>query len=223
VAGLPACFLDRDGVLNWMLWHDGEWDSPLGPEEVTLLPGVPEALRRLREVGLALVIVTNQPAHAQGKAALSRLQATQAELERQLAAEGIRLDGVYTCYHRHKLAVVPELNVDCDCRKPKPGLLLQAEKVLGLDLGRSFMVGDGRADIQAGQAAGCRTILIQALTTRPTGLRARPNQWRARPEVVVRDLGEAAEWIAGQRPFTTETQSTQKTTKAEVKGEGERN
>ena len=156
-----AVFLDRDGVLNELVPdpESGLAESPLSPHDVRLVAGAAAAARRLREGGHALVGVTNQPAAAKGGVTVSRLEEVQARVAELLAAAGVELDGWRVCLH-HPDGVVPELSGSCDCRKPAPGMLLDAARELGLDLARSWMVGDTDADMEAGRAAGCRTALI---------------------------------------------------------------
>jgi D-glycero-D-manno-heptose 1,7-bisphosphate phosphatase len=162
VSARPAVFLDRDGVLTELVPDPGSGlpESPLSPGDVRLVPGAAAAARRLRDDGgYALVGVTNQPAAAKGRLTVSRLEEVQARVVDLLAAAGVELDGWRMCLH-HPDGVVAELSGPCECRKPAPGMLLDAARELGLDLDRSWMVGDTDADIEAGRAAGCRTALI---------------------------------------------------------------
>ncbi|PYT52432.1 MAG: HAD family hydrolase [Acidobacteria bacterium] len=142
-----AVFLDRDGVLNRALIRDGRPYSPSGLPEVEILSGVPEACQRLRRDGFLLVVVTNQPEVARG-----HLTRQTVEEIHGLLRSRIPLDDVRVCYH-------DDLD-GCDCRKPRPGMLLAAARDLNIDLSRSFVVGDRWRDIEAGRRAGCRTILI---------------------------------------------------------------
>jgi D-glycero-D-manno-heptose 1,7-bisphosphate phosphatase len=159
--GRPAAFLDRDGVLNEGVPDpvSGELESPLEVSDVRLLPGAAEAARQLALAGYALVCVTNQPAAAKGKATLEVLQAVHERVVELLAREGVQLAASHLCLH-HPEGVVPELSGPCDCRKPAPGMLLDADGRLGLRLSSSWMFGDTDSDVQAGKAAGCRTVLI---------------------------------------------------------------
>lgn len=147
-AGLRrAVFLDRDGVLNAAVVRDGRPYGPASAEEMTVLPGVEDACRRLRDAGFLLIAVTNQPDIARGKTAGATVDAINDALQAQLG-----LDEICVCPHDDADG--------CDCRKPQPGLLLAAAKRWGIDLSGSFMVGDRWRDVEAGQAAGCRTIFI---------------------------------------------------------------
>ena len=152
-----AIFLDRDGTLN-------EYVGFLrSPEELRLLPGVSEAVRRINESGYLAVVVTNQPVIARGEVTVEQLRTIHNKLETLLGQDGAFVDAIYYCpHHPHKgyEGEIPELKIDCDCRKPKPGMLLQAAKDLNIDLSQSFVVGDGQNDILAGQAAGCTTVLV---------------------------------------------------------------
>ncbi len=189
-----AVFLDRDGVLNRMVYHAefGLVDSPQRVEELALLPGVGEAVRRLNGLGLLAIVVTNQPGVAKGKCSLGALETINERLRRELALAGAHLDGFYQCLH-HPQALLEEYRMVCECRKPKPGLLLRAAREHGVALRESFMVGDGLTDVLAGQAAGCRTILLGRAGC---DLCRQMDELDARPEFIVPDLAAAAALIA---------------------------
>jgi D-glycero-D-manno-heptose 1,7-bisphosphate phosphatase len=161
VSGRRAAFLDRDGVLNALVQDpaSGWYESPLHPRDVRLLPGAPAAAQRLADAGFALVGVSNQPAAAKGTITLEQLLEVQERVLELLSAEGVRFDGFRLCLH-HPEGVVAELSGPCECRKPAPGMLLDAAAELELDLPSSWMIGDTDIDIAAGRAAGCRTVLI---------------------------------------------------------------
>jgi len=144
----PAVFLDRDGVLNRaFLQSDGKTHPPANPEELELLPGVIEACMMLKKAGFLLVVVTNQPDVARGTQCREVVEAIHDRLRHLVPVDDIRV-----CYHD---------NTDnCACRKPKSGLLLAAVQDRGIDLSRSFMVGDRWTDIEAGRRAGCQTVLL---------------------------------------------------------------
>jgi D-glycero-D-manno-heptose 1,7-bisphosphate phosphatase len=156
-----AVFLDRDGVINVAPYSavEGKPDSPYRLDELRTLPGVARAIRLINDMGFLAVIVSNQPGIAKGKCDRAFLEAVDAQLRDELAREGARLDAVYYCLH-HPEAQVEALRAECDCRKPKPGLLRRAARELDVDLARSYMVGDSVVDIEAGIAAGCRTIFV---------------------------------------------------------------
>lgn len=157
-----AAFLDRDGVLNELVLDpiSGAAESPLKVEDVRLIPGAAAAAARLARAGYVLVCVSNQPAAAKGRTSVAQLLAVHDRVTALLAQEGVTLAASRLCLH-HAQGVVPELAKRCACRKPAPGMLLDAAAVLGVDLRRSWMVGDTDADIDAGSAAGCRTVLIR--------------------------------------------------------------
>lgn len=142
-----AVFLDRDGVLNQAVVVHGRPYPPTSLENMVILPGVPEALADLRRAGFLLIVVTNQPDVARGKTPLSLVEAMNEHLRTSLP-----LDAVRTCFHDDVQ--------NCGCRKPKPGLLVDAARDFGIDLAASFMVGDRWRDIEAGRQAGCRTVFI---------------------------------------------------------------
>jgi D-glycero-D-manno-heptose 1,7-bisphosphate phosphatase len=142
-----AAFLDRDGVINRAIVHDGRPYPPASMAELEVLPGVADALQRLRAAGLRLIVVSNQPDVARGSVSKASVDEINAALMRALPLDAIRCC-LHDSYH------------NCDCRKPRPGLLLQAAADFDLDLSRSWMVGDRWRDMEAGRAAGCHTIFI---------------------------------------------------------------
>jgi D-glycero-D-manno-heptose 1,7-bisphosphate phosphatase len=168
-----AVFLDRDGVINRVFVRDGVTHPPAHPGEFELLPGVVEAAGRLRDAGFVLVVVTNQPDVARGIQTVAGVEALNDRVRAALPV----LD-VLTCFH--------DSADGCACRKPKPGLLLEAARRWRLDLPRSFLVGDRWSDVTAGQAAGCRALLVE---TRYSG------RERCHPDHRVADLAAAANWI----------------------------
>lgn len=168
-----AIFLDRDGVLIRTSVRDGVPHPPASLDEMEILPGVPEALRRLSEAGYALIVVSNQPDVARGTQSRAVVEQINDALRRALP-----LEAVYVCYHD---------NADrCACRKPAPGLLLQAAADHNIDLLSSFMVGDRWSDIVAGERARCRTLLICRSYSQPE---------RCMAGSVVADLLEGSERI----------------------------
>lgn len=152
-----AVFLDRDGTINKYVGFLRD------PDEFELLPGAADAIRKINLSGYLAVLVTNQPVIARGEVTYGQLELIHNKMETQLGNEGAYLDAIYFCpHHPHKgyEGEVPELKFDCDCRKPKPGLLLKAAEELNIDLSQSWMIGDSESDIKAGLTAGCKTGLI---------------------------------------------------------------
>ena len=152
-----AVFLDRDGTINKYVGFLRNID------DFELIPGVAEAIKRINASGYLAIVVTNQPVIARGEVSEPELQEIHNKMETLLGAEGAYLDAVYYCpHHPHKgfEGEIAELKIDCDCRKPKPGMLLRAAEDFNIDLTNSWMVGDGENDVLAGKAAGCKTALI---------------------------------------------------------------
>jgi D,D-heptose 1,7-bisphosphate phosphatase len=156
-----AIFMDRDGVINEMIYHQemGIIDSPFTVEQFRLLPQVAEAVSLVNQMGFKAVVVSNQPGIARGNFSRETLARIDAKMKGELAAGGAFLDAIYYCPH-HPQGSNGNYRIECDCRKPKPGLLLQAAREGDIDLTKSFMIGDGLTDIQAGHSAGCKTILL---------------------------------------------------------------
>ncbi len=173
-----AVFLDRDGVINAAIYNSVEdkLDSPYSLDEFRVLPGVAMGVRMINDLGFQVLVASNQPGLAKGKCSAEFLEELRDRLAASLAEERARLDGIYYCLH-HPEAVVPSLRGVCECRKPRPGLLLKAASERDIDLANSFMIGDQPTDIEAGAAAGCRTVLLNghATTSRPETLIASPD------------------------------------------------
>jgi D-glycero-D-manno-heptose 1,7-bisphosphate phosphatase len=170
----PAVFLDRDGVLNRTTVRNGTPYPPATADEADILPGVADALKRLADRGLTLIVVTNQPDVARGTQTREAVEQINARLGRELPM----LNAFYVCYHD---------NADgCQCRKPGPGMLFQAATEHGIDLARSFLVGDRWSDVVAGAAVGCKTFLLDVPYSQCH---------RCTPDHVVADLQEAADRI----------------------------
>ena len=173
-----AVFLDRDGVLNRAEVRDGRPYPPAAVADLELLPGVEEACAELRRAGFVLVVVTNQPDVARG----TRTRESVDELNQALAA-ALPLDDVVVCPHDDADA--------CACRKPLPGMLVDAAGRWGVDLAASFMVGDRWRDVEAGRRAGCRTVFLHRGYSEPM-----PEA----PDATVSDLPTAARWILACAP-----------------------
>lgn len=170
----PAVFLDRDGVLNQPIIREGRPYPPASLEELRIVPDAADALGRLIRAGFVLIVVTNQPDVARGAQERSTVDALNSALRASLPVEDF-----YTCFH--------DGADDCDCRKPKPGLLLRAAADRNLDLQRSFMIGDRWRDIDAGATAGCRTVLID--------YHYQERESENAPDHRAASLNEAVEWI----------------------------
>lgn len=152
-----AVFLDRDGTINKYVGFLRDID------QFELIEGVAEAIKRINASGYLCIVVTNQPVIARGEVTVPQLEEIHNKMETLLGLEGAYIDGLYYCpHHPHKgfEGEVPELKFDCECRKPKPGMLLKAAEDFNIDLSKSWMVGDGENDIKAGENAGCKTCLI---------------------------------------------------------------
>jgi D-glycero-D-manno-heptose 1,7-bisphosphate phosphatase len=143
----PAVFLDRDGVINGIRFRNGVPCPPASVQDLQILPGVAEALSALKARGYVLVVVTNQPDVARGSATRQSVESIHERISSELC-----VDAILTCFH--------DDGDNCDCRKPRPGLLLRAAREFDLDVASSFMVGDRWRDIEAGARAGCRTFYI---------------------------------------------------------------
>lgn len=154
-----AIFLDRDGTINKYVGFLRNID------EFELIDGVAEAIRKINESGYLTIVITNQPVIARGEVSFEELGVIHNKMETLLGKEGAYLDAIYFCpHHPHKgyEGERPELKFDCDCRKPKPGMLLKAAQDFNIDLAQSWMIGDGENDVKAGQNVGCKTVLLSA-------------------------------------------------------------
>ena len=158
----PAVFLDRDGVINKGVMDEelGQYESPYHAADVELEDGAAEGLRALRELGWPLIVISNQPSAAKGIVSLAELWEVHDRVVELLAEEGVALDDWRYCFH-HPQGKVPQLSGPCPCRKPLPGLLRAAAERHGIDLDRSWMIGDTDRDIGAGRAAGTHTVLVE--------------------------------------------------------------
>jgi D-glycero-D-manno-heptose 1,7-bisphosphate phosphatase len=156
-----AVFLDRDGVINSYVYNSefGTVDSPAHPDEFSLLPGSAKAVAELNCIGLPVIVVSNQPGIAKGKFTAALLKTMTEKMQTEIQNAGGCLNGVYYCVH-HPQSLLQDYRINCECRKPKPGLLIQAAEEFGLDLAKSYMVGDGVTDVLAGARAGTKTIFV---------------------------------------------------------------
>jgi len=177
--------LDTDGVIN----EEAGYLS--NPQALSLLPGAAQAIRRLNQAHVPVIVITNQAGVARGYFPEERVHEIHQALSRLLAAEGAHIDRYYYCHHHPTKGIGPYLP-DCECRKPKPGMLFEAAEEFGLDLKRCYLIGDKALDIETGWRAGTRTILVL------TGYGE--EMWRNwsspfKPDHVARNLEEAVEWI----------------------------
>ena len=190
---MRAVFLDRDGVLI------EDVDLLTQSAQIRPLPGAAAAVQRLKAAGFLLIVVSNQTVVARGLSTEREVEEINREVARRLEEQGApALDAFYFCPH-HPKATLPAYRKDCDCRKPRPGMLRQAAADLSVDLSKSFMVGDRITDVAAGAAAGCRTILIQTSKhAAPPIETSQPLDPSLRPDWTCANLTAAAEWILAQ-------------------------
>ena len=174
-----AVFLDRDGVLNKAIVRDGKPYPPNRLVEFEILPDVKEALLQLKSASYLLIVVTNQPDVGRGTQQQFEVEAMHEFLKRELP-----LDAIYVCYHGY--------DGECDCRKPKPGMLVKASEDHKIDLIQSYMVGDRSKDIDAGNASGCRTVFIEYSYC---------ESLNTLPDFSTDTLQNAAKWILQQAPI----------------------
>lgn len=188
-----AVFLDRDGVITELVYHQeqGIIDSPFTEKQLKVFPWVGEAIKKLGKKGYKVIVVSNQPGIAKGHLSHATFEAIRERMKKKLAKDGASLDGEYYCFH-HPEAVIKNLKIDCDCRKPKPGLLLQASREHDIDLSQSWMVGDGLTDVKAGKNAGCSTILLSKMKCQLCQLMEEEN---AKPDIIASNLLEAVSRI----------------------------
>ena len=174
VKSRAAVFLDRDGVLNRAIVRDGKPYPPQSADEMEILPDASASLRKLKNAGFLLIVVTNQPDVGRGRQTKAAVEQMHAKLRQSLP-----IDDFFVCYHDDADA--------CECRKPLPGLLIEAARVHGLRLKDSFLVGDRWRDVDAGNAAGVRTVWVDY------GYHERGP--KDPPAARVKDLPQAAAWI----------------------------
>ncbi len=182
----PAVFLDRDGTLNV------EANGLSSPEQLELLPGAADAVRSLNRAGFLAVVVTNQAAIARGACTEADLEQIHDKLEALLGEQGAYLDAIYYCPHHPDLGVPgdrPDLETECNCRKPGTAMIERAASDFPILIEDSWMIGDTTVDLQTGQNAGLRSILVR------TGYGGRDRRWNALPDFEFSDLREAVEFV----------------------------
>jgi D-glycero-D-manno-heptose 1,7-bisphosphate phosphatase len=179
--------MDRDGTLCDEVGYVNHIDR------IRLYPRSGQAVRLANEAGFQTVVVTNQAGVARGYFDETLVDEVHDRVRRMLADESARLDGIYHCPH-HPDVGPDTLRRDCDCRKPRPGMLLRAREEMGIDLGSSYMVGDSHRDVLAGHAVGAATVLV--MTGYGKGeLEHQSHRWTVRPHHVAQDLLDAVHWI----------------------------
>ncbi|MDA4135986.1 MAG: HAD family hydrolase [Thaumarchaeota archaeon] len=193
-----AIFVDRDGVLNDLVYdeEEGRVGSPFSARELRVFPYVAGAVKRFKELGFKVIVISNQPGVAKGQFTHSELEKMNRKVRKELAKSGTSFDGEYYCRH-HPSAVISKFRVECDCRKPKPGMILKAAEENDIDLGRSFFVGDALVDVKAGRRAGCKTILVGHLTTFLTRVMALEE---ATPDYMIPSLKDAPDLLITLAP-----------------------
>lgn len=193
-----AVLLDRDGVLNDLVYdnREGRSSSPVSAKDLRVFPFVPDAVKKLKDMGFLVLVISNQPGVAKRQFTRTELRRMSAKIRKELAAKGTSLDGEYYCIHSPD-GLVKELRVSCDCRKPKPGLLLKAAKERNIDLAESYFVGDGLIDVEAGRNAGCKTILVGHMTT---FLSRMMDEWNVTPDYMVHTLKDVPALLSKLRP-----------------------
>lgn len=184
-----AVFLDRDGVLNRLVWNPltRAFESPLRPEDLVLCDDIIDPLKRARAAGYMLFIVSNQPNYAKGKTTLESISEIAENCLNDLNRGGIPIDRAYYCLH-HPEGIIREYSFQCVCRKPEPFFLLQAQKDYQLNLRESWMIGDRDSDVECGRRAGCLTVLIE-------NPQSAQYQGESHPDYVAKDVSDAVSYI----------------------------
>ncbi len=184
-----AIFLDRDGTLNEEVGYITD------PAQFRLFDFAAEAVRLINEAGWRAIVLTNQSGVARGHFTEEFLRRIHARMEKSLRLQGARLDAIYYCAH-HPDFGSPPYRRDCDCRKPKPGLVERAAKDFNLDLSRCYVIGDRYRDIETGHAAGARGVMVMTGYGRQE-YEAQLYDWPRQPEFVAENLIEAVKWVLG--------------------------
>lgn len=197
----PTVFMDRDGTLNELV-HDerrGVMDSPLWPEQFALKPHAARFVKGLNDLGFLCLVVTNQPGIAKRTLSLVRLDRIHRRMREELARSGAHVDGIFCCPHHPDPGAGsdPDLTAKCRCRKPLPGMILDAASIHRVDMDRSYMVGDRLSDVEAGRAAGLSTVLVSDLE--PGQVQALWERPDSRPDHVVGNLKEALALVRAER------------------------
>jgi D-glycero-D-manno-heptose 1,7-bisphosphate phosphatase len=184
-----AVFLDRDGTINEEVNYLGD------PALLKLTPGAAKAIHLLNSHNISVIVITNQAGIARGYFTEAQMHLVHQALDLMLAPDNAKIDAYYFCPH-HPTAGIGEYKTNCACRKPEPGMLHQAAQDLHLDLSKSYLVGDKLTDIQAGNHAGCQTVLVETGYGREE---SKIKQDQIRPDRISPDLLDAIDWILSQR------------------------
>ncbi len=182
-----AVFMDRDGTVSKEIGYVNH------PGRYHLIPGTSMAIKKLNELGIKAILATNQAGVARGYFAEEMIDRVHNKLERLLAADDAQLDAIYYCHH-HPDVGEGKFKKDCNCRKPKPGMLLQAKEDFDLDLSKSYMIGDKISDVELAHKVAAKGVLV--LTGYGRGSYEHDqDQWEVEPDYVAEDLFDAVEWI----------------------------
>lgn len=182
-----ALFIDRDGVINKMVYYKNGYDSPQSPNDVRLIKGVEKVIKFANKKRVPVIEISNQPQVAKGKISRESSEKIEKKIHKLLKEKEARIDKVYFCPH-HPEAVVRELRANCECRKPKPGLLLKAAEENDINLEKSAFLGDKATDVKAGKSAGCKTVLFLHSEDEPQKIKEAK---KAQPDFKVESLKEA--------------------------------
>jgi D-glycero-D-manno-heptose 1,7-bisphosphate phosphatase len=197
--GRRAVFVDRDGVINDLVYdeEEGRVGSPFSAKELRIFPYAGPALKKLRdELGFLTVLVSNQPGVAKGQFTKAEFEKMRTKMFESLGSSGTTLDGEYYCMH-HPSAVITRYRKECECRKPKPGMILLACREMGIDARNSFFIGDTLTDVKAGRRAGCRTILVGQLTTFLSRMMVQED---AEPDYMLNSLKDLPDFLTSLPP-----------------------
>ncbi len=191
--GNKAAFLDRDGVINELVYYEehGIVDSPFTVDQLQIYEWTAEAIIQLHQMGFKVIVTSNQPGIAKGFFSKETFERIRGNMEKNLKEQNAFVDAEYYCFH-HPLAKVESLRGDCGCRKPDSGLLRKAINDFDVDLAASWMIGDGLTDIKAGKSMGCKTILIGRMKCELCSLM---DSMDAKPDAIAANLIEAVDII----------------------------
>jgi D-glycero-D-manno-heptose 1,7-bisphosphate phosphatase len=197
LAKSKAVFLDRDGVINELVYNkeEGTIGSPLSAREMRVFPYAAQVIKSIQKLGYKVIVISNQPGVAKKQMTYSEFLKINKKMTRELIKANSFLDGEYYCMH-HPYASISKYRVKCTCRKPKPGLIIKAAKEHDLDLNSSVMVGDGLVDVKAGRLAGCKTVLIAHMTEFLNDMIEKEN---ARPDFLVASLGDVSSLLVSHK------------------------